>query len=277
MSDNNSESTGHDRLRQVLNVTFAIAQAGIILVGYATGGNANFDSRSADESPVVPAGYAFIIWGFIYPSCLAYAVFQARRRERSNALLRRIGFYTAAAFLAATLWVVAAQNRVYWLTVVFIILIFTPLVAALISVARHATPLTQHERWFVKLPVGIYAGWATAAVFANSASVLKSYGFGNFGLTETTWAASLVIVAGATSVLLVLASRANAWYAGTLVWAFAGIAVANAGNQSPVALAACASAAAAVLALVLARPRLHPGFAPRSSQGTKYDAVGVTK
>ncbi len=86
----------HDWLRQGLNVVLSIAQLVAISAAVATDNGAVLQSRDAAEPPVIPAGYAFSIWSYIYPAAIAYAVYQALPRQRDNALLRRIGWRTAS-------------------------------------------------------------------------------------------------------------------------------------------------------------------------------------
>jgi hypothetical protein len=63
------------------------------------------------RSPVEPAGYAFGIWGPIFALSLGYAVYQARPAQRRNPLLRRIGWWTAGAFLGTGMWSVFVPRR----------------------------------------------------------------------------------------------------------------------------------------------------------------------
>ena len=54
----------------------------------------------AGETPslVIPAYYAFAIWGPIFLFCLAYATYQALPANRHDPLLRRVGWFFAGAF-----------------------------------------------------------------------------------------------------------------------------------------------------------------------------------
>ena len=65
---------GGDRLRQALNLACALGQALTTALVVATGA----DNITGDDpgviTPIVPADYAFGIWGVIYGGSLAYAV-----------------------------------------------------------------------------------------------------------------------------------------------------------------------------------------------------------
>lgn len=86
----------HDHLRQALNLIFAFAPIVVTLLGYVTGSNSNFDRNTPAEPYIVPAGYAFIIWAFIYGGSFAYGIYQALPRHRKNPLLRRMGTRVAS-------------------------------------------------------------------------------------------------------------------------------------------------------------------------------------
>ena len=49
----------------------------------------------AGERPslVIPADYAFAVWGPIFLLCLAYATYQALPANRHDPLLRRVGWF----------------------------------------------------------------------------------------------------------------------------------------------------------------------------------------
>jgi len=251
-----------DSLRQVLNVVLAVVQLAAIALVVATPNGVSLNTRAEAEPPVVPAFYAFAIWSFIYPAALAYAVYQALPARREDTLLRRVGFWTASAYLAMTLWANAVQFGLFWLTVPLIFAILAALIGALIQFIRYDSPLTPAERWLVVLPVSVHAGWITVAAVANTASILASGGFRNVGVSDTVWAVALLLVAGLIGSYATRESRGNVGYALTLVWAFVGIAVANAGPAPRVAvLVAAGSMAALVFGTLLRFRRASPGTA----------------
>src|ERR1035437_9347747 len=87
------------------NVTFAITQilAGFVPQIFGWGMGVGQQSASS-QTPVIPAGYAFSIWGLIFALFVAYAIYQALPKNRENELLRQVGFYTLGAFLFCTVW-----------------------------------------------------------------------------------------------------------------------------------------------------------------------------
>ncbi|MBA2680119.1 MAG: hypothetical protein H0U76_17195 [Ktedonobacteraceae bacterium] len=242
-----------DQLRQVLNVVFAFAQIVVTMLGYLTGANSSFDSSNASTPQVVPADYAFIIWALIYGGSIAYAIYQALPQQRENALLRGIGYYTASAFLATSAWLIAAQLRFEWLTVVCLFWILISLFGAFIQFMDQ--PLTTRERYLVAFPISVFAGWATIAAIANTAGALQDSGFSNVLFSNQIWTILMLIIGTGIASFVVLRSHGNVYYALTFIWALIGVVVANiVRTPSPsVVLVASSMAVIVAIALVLGR------------------------
>lgn len=240
-----------DILRQALNVILSVAQIVITIISYAIGSSSNYTSTNATTPQIVPATYVFSIWALIYAGALAYAVYQALPQHREDELLRRIGFYTASAYLATSAWLIMAQLNLYWLTVVCIFWIFGSLLGAFIQFIMYKAPLSRTERLLVILPTSIYAGWGTIAVIANVSTALQSAGFSNVGLSNQNWTILMLIVGTLIACFTTYRSRGNLGYALTLIWAFIGVVVANIVRTPGVPVALTAGIMAVVLAAVL--------------------------
>ena len=84
------------------------------------------------------------------------------------------------------------------------------------------------ERWTTHVPFSIYLGWITVATLATVTDVLYLTAWNGWGIGPETWAVLLLAIA--TLVALAMAvTRRDAAYILVLTWAFAGIAVAQAG------------------------------------------------
>jgi translocator protein len=245
-----------DRLRQTLNVLFTSGQILATTYGYVTGLNKNFTETDPKRTPpIVPAPYAFAIWGPIYAASIGYAVYQGMPEQRENPLLRQIGFYTAAAFLGTTLWLIAAQLLRIWLTLLLIFAILLALLGAFIQLIRAGAPRSTAEQYLVVMPISLFTGWITVAAIANSATTLYTSGVRDWLFTDETWATLMVKTGGLIGAGATLASRGNIWYAGTLIWGLIGIAVANMTRQFNPGVAFAASLMALVVGLVLFKAR----------------------
>lgn len=245
-----------DRLRQGLNLVLAIAMPVTTFLAFGTGTSFEEATRTeAGDPPIVPAGYAFIIWAFIYAGSVAYAVFQTLPAQQENDLLRRIGPFTAAAFLGTSMWLVMARFGWVWLTVVCIVWILASLAAAFFRIVQAGATASTAEHYLVVLPVSVFTGWVTVATFANTSAALRVSGLHDFGLSEENWTMSMLLVAGLIGSIVTVASRGNTGYALAVIWALIAIAVANVtrSNHPPIAWVAAGMAALVALALFLAQ------------------------
>jgi len=218
-----------DIFRQAVNVIFAITQ---ILAGYffqlsEVGTSVAEQSRRA-ETPVIPAGYAFSIWGLIFFFSLLYAIYQALPSKRNNEILRSIGFWTAGAYFFNTTWEVVAQAITFnWPTAVIIIFILIFSLGALFRLLKFKSKLSKTEKWLVWVPVSVLAGWVSAATFANISSVFNQLKFGYFGIGETNFSIGMIFIATLFASYILYKTKGDILYGLTIIWALVAIVAAN--------------------------------------------------
>lgn len=243
-----------DRWRQALTLILSITQVaapGLAIVGQV--GTPVGEVSNRFFSAVTPANYAFIIWGLIYPACVAYGVFQALPVQRSNPLLRRIGWWAVTAFLANSVWIPAFQLEQFWLSVLIIGAMMASLVGVLREFIAYRRPLSRAETGLALVPLSIFAGWITAATILNITVALKASGWGADLLSPSSWGTLVALVVGVLGSFVSLKSRGNWGYGLTLVWALVGIIVAQASSSVAVAVASGVSIVAIVISLWRAR------------------------
>jgi hypothetical protein len=266
MSAVTSSETYRDRTRQALNLVLALAQPVTTILCFSLGTSFEEATQSdRGEPPIIPAGYTFTIWTAIYAGAIIYAIYQALPSRRTDPLLRRIGWPTASAFLGTSIWLVMARLNLTWMTVVCIFWMMASLAVVLREFVREGAPRTAAERWLVVAPLSLFAGYVTAATFANPAAAMKGSGWMTPGASETAWSVGMLLAAGLIAAWATLATRGNVAYALAIVWARAGIIVANTIERAPnppVALTAGAMAVVVAAALAWARVAARPpGFA----------------
>lgn len=174
---------------------------------------------------ITPAPYAFAIWGLIYLLLALYTLYTLGLfggKEASQQMLTQVGALFAVSSFLNALWIVAWHYELLTLSVVLILLILIYLIQ--INLTLHKRPLSSRERWFVRLPMGVYFGWITVATFTNVASWLVSIGWRGFGLSDAKWA-SAVLAAGALVGAAATLRLKNIAYGLTLIWGYAGILV----------------------------------------------------
>ena len=120
-----------------------------------------------DDPPVQPAGYAFAIWGPIYLWLLVSAGYGLLRRREDPAWdATRLPLIVSLA--VGAVWLPVANASPVWASV----LIWIMLLAALAAVFR--APKT--DRGLLAWPLGLYAGWLTAASVVSLGLLAAGYG-----------------------------------------------------------------------------------------------------
>jgi hypothetical protein len=220
----------NDVLRQWLNIFFAVSQIATGSFAQLTGIGKSIQSQSNRfETPVIPSGYAFAIWGLIFSAALVYSVYQLSPSQKANPLLRKIGFWTAAAFAGNTAWQLVAQLLTFnWPTVIIIIFVLYCSLKALLNFTEYRSiyKLTNKENNIVGILVGSLAGWVSAATFANLSSVLNQLNI-TFGLSINALSLIIITTASLFAGYIIYRFRGNGWYTSAVVWAFVAIFLAN--------------------------------------------------
>ncbi len=176
------------------------------------------------DPSIQPAGYAFAIWGVIYLWLAVSALFGLVKRGSDDAWDRaRLPLILSLGPGAFWLWIAGIEP------ISATILIFWMLGCAIWALLR--TP--ARDFWLFAVPIGLLAGWLTAAAHVSLGVLIAGYGV--FGET----AAALVCVASALAIALWVLSQVprGAAYAIAVIWALIGIVVAN-GATHPVSLGA---------------------------------------
>lgn len=263
-----------DRLRQLANLAGAATQIAATTWVVSSGASENFSGVAAGgDPPLVPAGYAFSIWGPIYAGSLAYAVVQALPANAARDDLRRAGWGTAVAFLATAGWLlVAVRPTLAWATVALFMVIGAGLLVAVgaLRLPAHASaPPAGVERWLVRAPLHVFLGWTSVAVFANTAAVLRDTGVTRPG-GET--GVSLALLGAGTLVAATIArwTGGSRWYTGTVLWALVGIVAANVtgsrGGTNPAVAAAAVLGALVVAGAAVAGARAQRALGARNAR-----------
>ncbi len=170
----------------------------------------------------VPAGYVFSIWGLIYLLLAAYTIFQALPAQKTNPVLRKIGWWYVAGSAANSVWIFLWHYQYFPLTLVMMLLLLATLLVIHIQLNDGKTNLSKGNRWFAQFPFSVYLGWITVATIANVTDVLEYLGWQGFGIDPVLWA---VIMLGVAVILAaVMAFTRRDWaFLSVLIWAFIGI------------------------------------------------------
>jgi hypothetical protein len=187
------------------------------------------------EDPAVqPAGYAFSIWGPIYLWLLVGLGFGLWKR-RDDAQWHDMRLALIPSLGVGAVWLGVAVASPVWASV----LIWIMLVCALLALFR--APL--HDSWFAALPVGLYAGWLTAASCVSLGLLGAGYGF--LSGTAAAIAALLLALVIASAVQNQLMRTPS--YGLAVVWALVAVVVENLGQANMTVAALAAGGAVALL------------------------------
>jgi hypothetical protein len=172
-----------------------------------------------------PAAITFAIWGVIYVLLGGYTLyhlglFRTWQDVNKGELLNKIGLLFAVSSLANVAWIFSwhyfkISLSMLWMMVILVCLI---IMVRIISQAR----LSQREKIFIRLPFSIYFGWITVATIANVTTLLVSWNWNGWGITEPVWAIIIIIVGLLIGAATAIKNRDIA-YGLVIIWAYAGI------------------------------------------------------
>jgi len=240
-----------DVARQFANVFAAIFQ---IYASY-TVGSAVGSIAQEYRSLILPATYAFAIWGPIFILCGFYALHQALPAQRENPVYRAIGWWTVGAFLINGAWSYAYTSRQFILAQAIIFAGFVFVGGSYFRFARvvPATRATHIDNWLIGPTLGLLFGWITAANVVGSAGTLIAQGFVATGQGAEIRDAALLLLGGTVAFFVILTSRKGpfgTWvsFGAAVFWALVAVIVEQRSTSTITTAAAVVSAALVLLA-----------------------------
>lgn len=239
-----------DILRQFLNLSAILAAFSINVLaniapinGLSIGAISNTFFR---EVLIVPANYAFAIWGLIYLGLITFGVYQVLPAQRQNPSLRRMGYLFVVASLAQIAWVFLFQYRLFTLSLVAMLGILLALIGIYLRLGIGYERVSKAQKWFVHIPLSIYLAWISVATITNVAIALYNLGWSGWGISPQVWTA-IALITGAAIAATVTIQRADIAFTLVIVWAFVAIAV----RQANIPLIAVTAAGLAIALIVL--------------------------
>ena len=201
----------------------------LVMYGLTVGGMLGpnpVGTTGTDINPlIVPAGYAFSIWGLIYTGLIIFPIYHWIKTPISNhALWRKTHNWYALNVVCNGLWLVCASYDWLWLTVGIIIMMLVSLVMINRYLLQLQSVNSVQNYWIEKFTFSTYFAWITLATALNVSSALAFYGWAGLGVSEVNWTLAIMIVAAAIAGHIAYHNRDIA-YAGVVIWAFLAIAL----------------------------------------------------
>jgi hypothetical protein len=173
---------------------------------------------------IIPANYAFAIWGLIYLGLIALGVYQLQPSQQQNPALGRSGWLLVMASIAQIGWIYLFQARWFVLSTLAMAGILLPLMALYLQLDIGKRSVSRQTQWLVQSPISLYLGWISVATVVNVAIALYSLRWNSWGISPEVWATIMALVSGAIAVAAIVRHR-DAVFAMTMIWALVAIAL----------------------------------------------------
>ncbi|WP_439487705.1 hypothetical protein [Algoriphagus sp.] len=198
----------------------------------AKGLNGNTVSSLSEEyqNLFTPAGYAFSIWGLIFLSLIAQAVFFITRAfspTKDSDFLTQIGPYLIMANIGNGLWLYMWLMENTGISVIVMLGILASLVIVILNTNMEKWNAPRPIIFWLWWPIALYSGWIAVATIANISAYLAKKGWGV--ADEITWTIVMIVVAVMLN-LFMIATRNLREFATVGIWALVAIAVRHWGN-----------------------------------------------
>lgn len=173
---------------------------------------------------IIPANYAFAIWGLVYIGLISLGIYQLQPSQRENPRLRRSGYLLAIACIFQCAWIYLFLARLFPLSNLAMLGILVPLMVMYQRLGIGQERVSRQERWFIHLPISIYLGWISVAAIVNVATGLYSIKWDGWGIAPSVWTVVMMTIASVIAAVMSIQRRDTA-YVLTIVWALVAIAI----------------------------------------------------
>ncbi len=242
-----------DRLRQigVLLAIFSTIGVNILANTFRLGGLTmpEITDQFFSDVQIIPAGYAFSIWGLIYLGLIGFGIYQALPNQRQDPILRRVDYLLIMACIAQIAWVILFHYQLFVLSLVAMLGILIPLILIYQVLNVGIVPVSRTERWLVHIPMSVYLAWITIATVLNVAFVLHRLDWDGWGVSTEVW--TVVVLGISTAIAATIAAqRSDTPYTMVVIWALVAIAIRQA-NETLISATATGMAVALGLLLIV--------------------------
>ncbi len=173
---------------------------------------------------IIPANYAFVVWGLIYLGLFVLAIYQVLPQQKQDADLRKIGYLLVIAAVFQSIWVYLFLLRLFAFSVVAMFGILVPLMVTYHILGIGKKRVSNRRKLCLHIPVSIYLAWISVATVVNVACALYFYGWNAWGINSQVWTIIMLVIATIIAAVIVFRYKDIA-YAGVTFWALIAIAI----------------------------------------------------
>ncbi|QPM89976.1 hypothetical protein [Pseudooceanicola algae] len=168
-----------------------------------------------NDPPIQPLGLTFaVIWTVIYGWLIVMGVFGLLRRAEDPAW-DRARWPLLASLVLGAMWIPTANASPIWATLMIWAMLGTALWALFLVPVK--------DRFWLQAPVGLYAGWLTAAANVGTAVVATGYGATPVLVVH----GAFLIVASWIAIAVARIGGRYPFYVLAMLWALGGIVADN--------------------------------------------------
>ena len=209
------------------------------------------------EVLIIPANYAFAIWGLIYLSLIGLAIYQALPSQRHNIHFEQIGYLLVISSVAQIAWIFLFGYQLITLSLIAMLIVWLPLLIIYLRLGIAYRAVSRQNRWFIHYPISIYLAWISVATIINFAVTLYKLNWGGWGLNATTWTMIMLSIATMIAITANLLRNDTAFVL-VILWALVAIAARH-GDKLLVISTAGGLAIILLILLLLNMLRSEPG------------------
>ncbi|MBK1988795.1 tryptophan-rich sensory protein [Sphaerospermopsis aphanizomenoides BCCUSP55] len=173
---------------------------------------------------IIPANYAFAIWGLIYLGLFALGIYQFLPSQKNDDDLRKTGYLLVIASVSQSIWVYLFLGRFFTLSIVAMLGILIPLIIIHQRLEIGSKRVSRIKKFCLHAPISIYLSWISVATIVNVACALYFYNWNSWGITNEVWTVIMLLAAAAISSVMVIKYQ-DIPYTGVTVWALVAIAL----------------------------------------------------
>jgi hypothetical protein len=175
---------------------------------------------------IIPANYAFAIWGLIYLGLVTFGFYQLNPQRADNPTLQKIRPWIILVSLLQSVWILLFLYLQMFLSTLVMLGILGGLIKCYQSLNSSDKSTRQSLPIWIPQVFSLYLGWITVATIVNIASTFDRWGWQGSPLSPDLWTILLIAVSVGLAIFL-HQTYDDIVFGGVIIWAIGGIIIAN--------------------------------------------------